>query len=62
MADDGTGMTVSGYGPMRASDADREHVHGVLKSVYADGRLTWEDFDARSTAIVHAGPMTSWQA
>ncbi len=55
-------MTVSGYGPMRASDADREHVHGVLKSVYADGRLTWEDFDARSTAIVHAGPMTSWQA
>jgi hypothetical protein len=49
-------MTVSGYGygRMRATDADREGIHTVLQSAYADGRLTWEEFDARSTSLLKA--------
>ncbi len=47
-------MTAGGYGSMRATDADRDNVHSVLQSAYADGRLTWEEFDARSTALVAA--------
>jgi DUF1707 SHOCT-like domain/Domain of unknown function (DUF4190) len=49
-------MTVSGYGygRMRATDADREGVHSLLQSAYADGRLTWEEFDARSTSLLQA--------
>ncbi len=47
-------MTASGYGQMRATDADRDSVHNVLQDAYADGRLTWEEFDARSTALVQA--------
>ncbi len=46
--------TGSYYGRMRATDADREKVHEVLQSAYADGRLTWEEFDSRSTALVNA--------
>jgi hypothetical protein len=42
------------YGPMRATDADRDKVHAVLQSAYADGRLTWEEFDARSSALIEA--------
>jgi hypothetical protein len=42
------------YGRMRATDADREKVHEELQSAYADGRLTWEEFDTRSTALVQA--------
>jgi DUF1707 SHOCT-like domain/Domain of unknown function (DUF4190) len=49
-------MTVSGYGygRMRATDADREGIHTLLQSAYADGRLTWEEFDARSTSLLKA--------
>jgi Domain of unknown function (DUF1707)/Domain of unknown function (DUF4190) len=47
-------MTVGGYGSMRATDADRNNVHDVLQAAYADGRLTWEEFDARSTALLAA--------
>jgi hypothetical protein len=46
--------TGSYYGRMRATDADREKVREVLQSAYADGRLTWEEFDSRSTALVNA--------
>ncbi|HXS62215.1 MAG TPA: DUF1707 and DUF4190 domain-containing protein [Streptosporangiaceae bacterium] len=42
------------YGPMRATDADREKVHAVLQTAYADGRLTWEEFDTRSSALIEA--------
>jgi hypothetical protein len=42
------------YGPMRATDADRENVHAVLQAAYADGRLTWDEFDSRSTQLVEA--------
>ena len=46
--------TSSYYGPMRATDADREKVHAVLQAAYADGRLTWDEFDTRSTELVVA--------
>ncbi|HUJ07479.1 MAG TPA: DUF1707 and DUF4190 domain-containing protein [Streptosporangiaceae bacterium] len=47
-------MTAGSYGQMRATDADRDSVHEVLQAAYADGRLTWEEFDARSTALMQA--------
>jgi len=39
---------------MRATDADREKVHAVLQAAYADGRLTWEEFDARSSQLIES--------
>jgi hypothetical protein len=39
---------------MRATDADRDKVHSVLQSAYADGRLTWDEFDTRSSALIEA--------
>jgi hypothetical protein len=47
-------MTVGGYGQMRATDADRESVHGVLQAAYADGRLTWDEFESRSSSLMQA--------
>jgi hypothetical protein len=39
---------------LRASDRDREVVHGVLAEGYADGRLTKEEYDERSAAAAAA--------
>jgi hypothetical protein len=39
---------------MRATDADRDGVHTLLQAAYADGRLTWDEFDARSTSLMEA--------
>jgi hypothetical protein len=39
---------------MRATDADRDQVHEVLRGAYAEGRLTWEEFDDRSSALLQA--------
>ena len=52
-------MTAGGYGPMgrgsmRATDADRDSVHALLQAAYADGRLTWDEFDTRSTSLMAA--------
>jgi uncharacterized protein DUF4190/uncharacterized protein DUF1707 len=47
-------MITGGYGQMRATDADRDRVHGVLQAAYADGRLTWDEFEARSGALMNA--------
>jgi Domain of unknown function (DUF4190)/Domain of unknown function (DUF1707) len=47
-------MTAGSYGQMRATDADRESVHSLLQAAYADGRLTWDEFDARSTSLMQA--------
>ncbi len=46
--------TGSYFGQMRASDADRENIHSVLQAAYADGRLSWDEFDTRSTKLVAA--------
>ena len=42
------------YRELRASDADREVVQQVLGDAYADGRLTREEFDQRSDAVLNA--------
>jgi hypothetical protein len=47
-------MTAGGYGAMRATDADRDGVHTLLQAAYADGRLTWDEFDSRSTSLMEA--------
>ncbi len=39
---------------MRATDADRDHAGTVLQNAYSEGRLSWPEFDARSTALVRA--------
>jgi len=49
-----TSMTAGNYGSLRATDADREKVHELLQAAYADGRLTWDEFDSRSTAALAA--------
>jgi hypothetical protein len=36
---------------IRASDADRDAVAGVLKDAYTAGRITLEEFDERTTAV-----------
>ncbi|WP_372735326.1 DUF1707 domain-containing protein [Nocardioides sp.] len=40
--------------PLRASDADRELIHGVLAEAFAHGRLTRTEYDERSTAVLEA--------
>jgi len=47
-------MTVSGHGQMRATDADRDNVHELLKAAYTDGRLTFEEFESRSERLMQA--------
>ena len=47
-------MTAGSYGSMRATDADRDGVHTMLQAAYADGRLSWDEFDARSTSLMKA--------
>ncbi|MEP9383523.1 DUF1707 domain-containing protein [Nocardioides sp. KR10-350] len=37
---------------MRASDADREIVRGLLGEAYADGRLSREEYDERTAALL----------
>lgn len=44
----GHGMLPSGYGNMRASTADRERAVDVLKSAFAEGRLTQEECEERA--------------
>ena len=39
---------------LRASDADREVVHGVLADAFADGRLDRAEYDERSAAVLAA--------
>ena len=40
--------------PLRASDADRNVVHGVLTDAFADGRLDREEYDERTAATLQA--------
>ena len=40
--------------PLRASDADRNVVHGLLTDAFADGRLDREEYDDRSAATLRA--------
>lgn len=47
-------MTAGSYGPLRATDADRENVRSILQNAHANGRLSWDEFDSRSTALMNA--------
>ncbi len=52
-------MAAGGYrgragGSLRATDADRDTVRSILEDAHAEGRLSWDDFDTRSTALVSA--------
>jgi Domain of unknown function (DUF4190)/Domain of unknown function (DUF1707) len=47
-------MTAGGYGSMRPSEADRQNVHAILQQAHNEGRLSWENFDARATALQNA--------
>jgi hypothetical protein len=40
-----------GHASMRASDADREIVRGMLADAFADGRLTREEYDDRLNTL-----------
>ncbi len=40
--------------PLRASDADRNVVHGLLTEAFADGRLDREEYDERTAATLEA--------
>jgi len=43
-----------GVASLRASDADREVIHGVLAEAFADGRLDRTEYDERSTSVLAA--------
>lgn len=43
-----------GYGSMRATDADRENVRQILQDAHAQGRLSWDEFDSRTTTLLSA--------
>jgi hypothetical protein len=47
-------MTAGGFGPMRATDTDRENVRLILQQAHSEGRLSWEDFDSRSSVLMTA--------
>ena len=38
----------AGHGHLRAAHADREHAIDMLKTAFADGRLTKDELDARA--------------
>jgi len=40
--------------PLRASDADRAVIHGVLADAFADGRLDRDEYDERSGSVLGA--------
>lgn len=40
--------------PLRASDADREVIHGVLADAFATGRLDRAEYDERSSSVISA--------
>lgn len=46
-AEDRIVPAAAGHGRLRASDSDRERVLDILKTAFAQGRLTKDEFDAR---------------
>lgn len=47
---------------LRAADRDRDEVAEILREQYAQGRLTMEEFDERSTAAASAKTMGDLRA
>jgi hypothetical protein len=48
--------------PLRASDADRNVVHGALTEAFADGRLDREEYDERTAATLQARTLGQFPA
>ena len=43
-----------GQGKMRAADADRDRVAGILGTAYSEGRLSRDEYDARLESALSA--------
>ena len=43
-----------GWGNMRAADADRDRVAGILGTAYSEGRLSKDEYDARLDSAMSA--------
>lgn len=43
-----------GWGKMRAADADRDRVAGILGTAYSEGRLSKDEYDARLDSALSA--------
>jgi uncharacterized protein DUF1707/uncharacterized protein DUF4190 len=54
MADGADNPLASGRGKVRAADADRDRVAGVLGTAYSEGRLSREEYDARLETALSA--------
>ena len=52
----GRGYPVAGgeHGKMRAADADRDRVAGILSTAYSEGRLSRDEYDARLESALSA--------
>ena len=53
-AGDGHLVADGGRGRMRAADADRDRVAGILGTAYTEGRLSKDEYDARLEAALSA--------
>ena len=49
-AAEGIPQAGDGWAKIRAADADREHMAGILGNAYTEGRLTKDEYDARLDA------------
>jgi hypothetical protein len=47
-------MTAGSWGPVQATDADRENARAVLYRAYSEGRLSQGDFESRSAQLLSA--------
>jgi hypothetical protein len=47
-------------GKMRAADADRDRVVGLLNTAYTEGRLSKDEYDAAWTAPCPRAPTPTW--
>jgi Domain of unknown function (DUF1707)/Domain of unknown function (DUF4190) len=50
----GSPAPFGGPGHIRAADADRDHVAGILSTAYTEGRLSKDEYDARLDAALSA--------
>jgi Domain of unknown function (DUF1707)/Domain of unknown function (DUF4190) len=53
-AGQGHPVAADGRGRMRAADADRDHVAGILGTAYTEGRLSKDEYDARLDSAMSA--------
>jgi len=49
-----------GQGKMRAADADRDQVAGILSTAYSEGRLSRDEYDAACSGRYPRAPTPTW--